>query len=223
MSSSAGRLILNEILNSDYRDLHERIDSNAGAVKEVGVCGESPAHIAIYKNDSQMLKILLDAGASPNMANDFGDALTHAATRLGYFPLLELLYGTGRCEFTLKNNGGMTAYDIAVSLVQESDLAVTKLFADYTASSADEEGTRTRVVEGRKRCKALLAEKMEGDRREKVEEMVESTLADMKSRRRTMMALRGVGGHKYTSYYAGVCVCVCVCVCVFVCVCVCVD
>ncbi|KAJ1401201.1 hypothetical protein B484DRAFT_458038 [Ochromonadaceae sp. CCMP2298] len=204
MSSSAGRLILNEILNSDYRDLHERIDSNPGAVEEVGVCGESPSHIAIYKNDLQMLRILLDAGANPNMANDEGDALTHAAARLGYLPLLELLYETKRCKLTAKNNLGQTALDVARSQVQEADLAVTKLFATYTSATVDEEGTRLRVVEGRRGCAALLAQKMEIDRAEKVHNMVESTMVDMKSRRRTMMAVRGAGGHKYTTFYADI-------------------
>ena len=35
----------------------------------IGHTGESPAHIAIYKNDEEMLKTLIAGGADPNFKN----------------------------------------------------------------------------------------------------------------------------------------------------------
>ena len=105
-----GSKILNEILNSDYHDLAERIAENPTSINVLGNCGESPAHIAIYKNDIKMLKMLLDAGAKPNFINLNSDTLLHVATRLGSIESVKLLYETGKCNLELKNNENLTAF-----------------------------------------------------------------------------------------------------------------
>mmetsp|Transcript_19711 Transcript_19711/g.32944 ORF Transcript_19711/g.32944 Transcript_19711/m.32944 type:complete len:367 (+) Transcript_19711:42-1142(+) len=204
VKEAAGRMILNEILNSDYRDLQERIDRNPDATSSIGMCGESPAHIAIYKNDPHMLKMLLDAGTSPNLPNSAGNSLTHAAAQLGNIYCLKILYETHKCSLTNKNRLNQTALDISKSSVQESDLLVTKLFALYVAEAADEVETWNRIIEGRKECAAYLIEKMTFDRNQKVNSMVYDTLDDMKERRRKARIVRGVGGANYSSFYADI-------------------
>lgn len=201
MTAVAGRLILNEILNSDYRDLSERIEKNPDAISTVGVCGESPAHIAIYKNDAVMLKMLLDAGTSPNLVNSGGDSLVHVAARLGYIDLLRLLYDTKKCILILKNKINQTAVDIARSEVELSNLHVLKLFAEYKYGEPNEKEQLFAVRLGRKKCAEFLAEKMIYDREQKVRNMVQETLDVTNDRRNKARILRGVGGTKYTTFY----------------------
>lgn len=49
----------------------------------IGYCGESPGHIAIYKNDEKMLEVIIAAGADPSFKNSQGETLLHIATKLG--------------------------------------------------------------------------------------------------------------------------------------------
>lgn len=195
-------MILNEILNSDYRDLSERIDKHPDAVNTIGVCGESPAHIAIYKRDVKMLKMLLDAGTSPNIVNQAGDSLVHVTARLGFFECLQLLYETKRCELILKNKLNQTALDIAQSDVQKHSLHVLKLFAEYHYDEPSEAAQLEAAINGRRQCAAYLAEKMVLDREEKVRNMVQGTLDATNERRNKARILRGMGGAKFTSFYS---------------------
>jgi hypothetical protein len=202
MSVLAGRMILNEILNSDYRDLTERIDKNPAASSLLGICGESPAHIAIYKRDQKMLIMLLNAGTDPKLANNEGNTLVHVAAQLGYFELLQILYETGKCELILKNNEGQTALDIATSKPDKATLHVLKSFAEYRCGEPEEKEQLLTITEGRKQCATYLAEKMVYDREQKVRNMVQSTLDANNERRNKARILRGVGGSKYTSFYS---------------------
>jgi hypothetical protein len=202
MTAVAGRKILNEILNSDYRDLKERIENNPDAVNTIGTCGESPAHIAIYKNNIRMLRMLLEAGADPNIANGSGDTLFHSAARFGYIDHLRLLYETGKCTLLLKNKFLQTALDVANSELHDESLTAIKYFAEYKAAEADEAALHQAVVDGRKQCAAYLVVKMEHDRGHLVKKLVQSTLDTTNDRRNKARIIRGVGGYKNTAFYA---------------------
>jgi hypothetical protein len=202
MSAQAGRLILNEILNSDYRDLQERIDKHPEATGTLGVCGESPAHIAIYKRDPKMLMMLLKAGVNPNLVNFEGNTLVHVAAMLGYFECLQMLYETTKCLLILKNTEGQTALDVARSPADKAVLHVLKYFAEYRRGEPSEQEQLRSISHGRKLCADYLAEKMVYDREQKVRNMVQETLEANNSRRNKARILRGVGGTNYTSFYA---------------------
>jgi len=194
-------MVLNEILNADHRDLSERIDKHPESVSIVGVCGESPAHIAIYKRDTKMLKMLLDAGTSPNIVNQAGDSLVHVTARLGFFECLQLLYETKRCELILKNKLNQTALDIAQSDVQKHALHALKLFADYHFDEPSEVDQLQAIIDGRAKCAIYLSEKMLIDRENKVKNMVKETLDATRERRNKARIMRGMGGTKFTSFY----------------------
>lgn len=197
----SGRLILNDILNSDYRDLAERVEKNRDAINVVGICGESPAHIAIYKNDKEMVELLLSGGAHPNTQNSMGDTLFHIASRLGYFHLLELLYNTKMCNLMIRNKANQLAYDIARSSVERADVHSLKLYAEYQHGEADDAVTIEIMKAGRIQCAKFLQEKMVFDRQEQVRAMVQSTLEDTAERRRKATIVRGVGAKTCTSFY----------------------
>lgn len=204
MSILAGRKILNEILNSDYRDLQERIDNDNAAVSNLGMCGESPAHIAIYKSDSKMLRMLLDAGTEPNLRNSSGETLVHVAAKLGNYECIQMLYETKKCELLLENYNKETALDVANSMVERSCLHSLKLFAEYNSYEPNEKTQIKSIINGRKLCSIYLAEKMIFDREEKVRNMVQNTLNANNERRQKARIIRGISGNNYTSFYSDI-------------------
>lgn len=195
------RKILNEILNSDYRDLVERIDQSPEASNVLGMCGESPAHIAIYKDEPKMLSILLEAGANPNIRNSTGDSLLHVAARLGSLECVKLLYETQNCQLEVRNNHNETAVDIAKSAVCEEDLAVTKLYRTWVAKETDDNALMQSMAEGRKKCLAYLLHAIEHDRLGRVDKMVRGTTDNMLFRHHTSRIINGVCGESFTPFY----------------------
>ena len=83
--------MLNEVINSDHLAIEEQIALKA-ALNVLGTCGEAPLHISIYKRDTHMMKLLLEAGADIMFRNDNGDTALHVAARMGLSQVVELLY-----------------------------------------------------------------------------------------------------------------------------------
>lgn len=86
--SGAGSRILNEILGleNNYDGLSEKIilvTENNERIDEIGICGESPIHICLYKRDIKMLRILLSGKYDPNTVNSYGETIFHIAAKLG--------------------------------------------------------------------------------------------------------------------------------------------
>ena len=202
--NTAGRRILNEILNSDYRDLTEKIDQNPQASNELGMCGESPAHISIYKKEPQMLMILLASGTNPNLRNSKGDSLLHSSARLGMIDCIKMLYETGRCLLEVHNDHGQTALDISRCPVQESDLSVTKSFKTIKSGELEDEEKMRIIAEGRLLCADYLVKCIQHEREGKVQKMIRDTTEGMKMRHKLARTLRGVGERNHTAFYADI-------------------
>ena len=95
---------MNEILNSHYDELdHLMSEENLESLNTIGTCGETPAHISIYKSDVNMLKMVLAAGYDVNLKNTNGDTIFHVAAKLGDLKSLELIYATGMCDLVGDN------------------------------------------------------------------------------------------------------------------------
>lgn len=200
MQPSQGAKILNEALNADYDDLQERIDENRSAVNLLGICGESPVHISIYKNDIKMLKILLDSGADPNSCNSKGDTAFHVAARLGSLECLELLYDTKRCDLELRNGDFLTALDLASQAVVDADLFDTKLFASWSRTGEHFSDSLPYVSAGRKRCQQYLQRRVEEDRYDSVESIVQRNKDCNIDRNRAARIVRGISGRNQSLY-----------------------
>lgn len=187
-----GRKILNEVLNSDYKDLAERLeDTLDGSINLLGTCGESPAHIAIYKNDKRMLKMLLDAGSEPNFMNLHGDTLMHVAALLGSIEFVTLLYETGKCDLNIRNKDNLTALDIANKKISLADFYVTKLFSTYRSDVPLETDDIEVVKRKRKECSIYLSKMMAFDGIAKVESVLKHTLDNNINRNRARTIMRG--------------------------------
>ena len=100
MKNSTGNKILNQILGAGevhHKSLLEKIniskDSNHN-IDQIGICGESPIHICLYKKDFDMLSILLTGKYDPNSVNSFGETIFHVAAKLGILLMLEQFWIT---------------------------------------------------------------------------------------------------------------------------------
>lgn len=186
-----GKKILNEILNSDFRDLSESLEKHPEAVNILGDSGESPAHIAIYKNDMRMLQMLLDAGAEPNFCNQNNDTLVHVAARLGSLEIIKLLYETGKCNLELRNNDNLNALQIANGKLNDRDFFVTKLFRHYDASVPVETDDIHTMKARRRECSIYLSSKMAFDGIGHVERVLDNTVEYNTSRHKARSIIRG--------------------------------
>ena len=199
--------ILNSILHSDYDDLEELIDKYPQLIGRIGICGESPCHIAIYKSDMRLLSMLLSIGdVDPNIINQNGNTLVHLAALLGLYEFVELLYGTKKCNLRSRNKLHQTPYDISKCAVDDSIIFVCRLFAEYKYHhDSNEQRTQSMLVDiatGRKRIAVYLHEKMKLDHDSLVSGILSSSVRNMTTRHNRSRIIRGLNaGENYATYY----------------------
>lgn len=136
--------IIAEVLDENHDEMLKILDSipkefRSQIINTNGVCGETPAHIAIYKDDEYMLQILLDYGAHPHAQNltKAGDTLLHTATKLGKLGFLTMLYETHLCDMQIRNKESLTLLDVARQNFDPfKDLFALRLFKNYIAFHA---------------------------------------------------------------------------------------
>ena len=67
---------------------------------------------AVFKKDIELVKLLLDNNADPNIADANGTTAMHYATMFQNYDVISLLINAG-ADFTLKDNNGKTPIDFA--------------------------------------------------------------------------------------------------------------
>jgi Ankyrin repeats (many copies) len=189
--------ILNEVLNNDLEALDERLHADPHTVDSIGHCGESALHIAIYKHNMAMIKLLINFGADPNVRNtQRGDTAVMTAARMGLFAALELMYETGRCDLFLRNADDRTALDIALDVPRDHELQLTRLYG-YWDGRSDLESVRVPMERGRKDCASYLKDKMDYDAWHRRRILVEEATAAHERHLISRRILRGDGfGHQ---------------------------
>jgi len=175
--------ILNEVINSDHKLLRQRLDEQKireeeleehnkffkidtkieKGVDRIGVLGRNALHIAAYKRDPIMTKLLLEYNADPNIKDIVnGDTAMHIAARLGSIEVAKVLYKSGKCFLDLRNIDGKIAYDIAIEPVKDYELDLTRLFQEWEGTvTLDDE--RVNLTQGRQQCAIFLSDKLAED------------------------------------------------------------
>jgi hypothetical protein len=195
-SGDIERLIVGECLNENYPGLKSLINDTIqirhtmiSSVNFNGHSGESPAHIAIYKNDETMLKIIISGGVNPNFKNTAGETLIHTASKLGRFSLLVLLYETGLCNLDSKDDVyGFTPLEMLQSIPYNEDVVVaSRLYKNWALNDPFNEIETECIIDGRRQCEEYLIEKVRYDHEMKVirltREAIDWTLEREKHRR----------------------------------------
>ena len=192
---------LNEVLNGDYVHLTQLLEEGY-PVDVLGVRGDGPLHIAVYRHDARMLQLLLDhiPRADINFQNVQGNTALHIAALMGLPDVLELLYSYSteqeRFELLLeiKNKQGQTALDIANTPVVDTELDLTRLYAGVLEDKvASLDAVREPMILGRTKCADFLRWHMQQGRENKIKNSV-GVLVDCNiARRKTNAILRGGG------------------------------
>ena len=103
--------------NRDLSDILERMansnefhgDQPIG-VNEQGILGNTPLHIAAVSGDVRVGKLLLDAGADPNVHGEYGNTPLHEAVGQKHYEFVKLLLEHGASK-ALQNEDGLTPVD----------------------------------------------------------------------------------------------------------------
>lgn len=193
MSASVKSKLVKEILNSDVNALCEILDANPNIVNFNSQCGESPLNIAIYKNNLNMVNVLLRSLADPNQQNVNGDTAFHIAARIGNFALLRVLYETGICRLPIKNNLQQTALDISLLPPLMSSIHDLQLFRGWSSNDNDDDDFH-HLCEGRKLCAEYLKEKSAYDVGCQEDSALEELIVRNAKRQHDINMIRFTGG-----------------------------
>lgn len=195
------RKILNSILNSNYDALDHLINEKyKDALNIIGTCGETPAHISIYKHDPIMLETVLKSGFDVNLKNAKGETVLHVAAMLGDLKSLHLIYETGLSDLHLTNNDGFNALNIAGSAFREEDLKVLKLFNNWSVQEDTDDKQIKEIVSGRVQCHTFLKKKLHVDYIARNNRVVQQTTNTSQQRHIKSRIIRGVGGTREYEY-----------------------
>ena len=76
-------------------------------------CFQTPLHLAVIVERADLIKLLLDAGAVPDLRDRHGQTSVHAATAAGKLKCLKALvtYATPTPDLNAKNYEGQIYYD----------------------------------------------------------------------------------------------------------------
>ncbi|KAH7887636.1 ankyrin repeat-containing domain protein [Phlebopus sp. FC_14] len=83
--------------------------------------GKTALHLAALKGNEELVRMLCDAGADFDLADNKGNTSLHYASSWGHIPIVQLLIERG-CQFAARNNDGFTASDYAYSFSTKETL-----------------------------------------------------------------------------------------------------
>lgn len=101
--------ILQEMEKGEYPDL---LEIKLSDVNARGVLGDTPLHLAATWGDTKIGRVLLEAGANPNLLGEYDNTPLHNAVRGGKYDFVKLLLEHGASK-DVRNEDGFTAVDYA--------------------------------------------------------------------------------------------------------------
>lgn len=102
-------------------DLPGFLGINLSGVNDRDPVGDTPLHVAAVWGDVKVGKLLLEAGADPNVHGEYGYTPLHEAALRGNADFVKLLLANGASK-ELRNEDGQTPMD----LVEQSENAPLK-------------------------------------------------------------------------------------------------
>jgi ankyrin repeat protein len=93
-------------------DLPDFLGIKLSSVHDRGTLGDTPLHVAATWGDVKVGKLLLDAGADPNVHGEYGNTPLHEAVGEKNCEFVKLLLTHGASK-ELHNEDGLTPVDLA--------------------------------------------------------------------------------------------------------------
>jgi hypothetical protein len=93
-------------------------ETNIPYIDNCGHCGETAGHVAIYKNNREILRIIIWAGMNPNATNCDGESVVFSAAKLGRISLLKALYETQKCDLRFRCYFGQPLSDLNIEKIK---------------------------------------------------------------------------------------------------------
>jgi len=165
-----------------------------------GICGETAAHISVYKGDLNLVDIILKHGFDPNTKNMKDETILQSAVRLGDIDIVRLIYATKKCDLDVKNRDGMTAYDLTQVNIEERELFELRVFRNWDRNDGKDLSI-SKVLAGRKNCEIFLKDKLEIDRLAKTNQIMDDTITYNSNRTKCSRIIKGINADQnYRSY-----------------------
>lgn len=169
-------------------------------IEYMGICGETAAHISVYKSDLTLVDMILRNGFHPNTKNHVGDTIMHTAAKVGDLAIMKRIYETNKCDLDIQNNDGASSLDICNRTIQEKDIFELRVFRNWRRDDFGDI-TTTSIMHGRKKCAQFLSEKVQIDRLNKTKQIMGDTIAYNNRRLVASRAIRGISSERnYRSY-----------------------
>lgn len=106
------KIIKLEQLLNEYQELPEYQGIILQSVNQLGGFNSPPLHIAIYRENLDEVRTLLEAKADPNIAGEYGQRSLQVAVKCRNIEIIEhLLHAGAQCD--LKDENGMDAWNYA--------------------------------------------------------------------------------------------------------------
>lgn len=93
-------------------DLPTFLGIKLNSVRDRGTLGDTPLHVAAIWGDVGVGRLLLDAGADPNVQGEYGNTPLHEAVEQQQYEFVKLLLARGASK-RVQNDDGLTPGDLA--------------------------------------------------------------------------------------------------------------
>lgn len=77
--------------------------------------GETPLFVAAFHGSASCVRVLLEANANANLTNMATESPLYMAAYRGHRDIVLALLKSGKCDYNLTSEDGLTAFDVAIS------------------------------------------------------------------------------------------------------------
>ncbi len=121
---------LPDLVNAGERDAAVELISNGTDVNQLSVDGTTALHWAVYRKDLELVEMLLDEDADPNIRNDYGATPMTVASEHGDYAIMKALVDAGG-DIESPNGEGQT---LLMAVARTGHVDTAKLLLDKGAN-----------------------------------------------------------------------------------------
>jgi ankyrin repeat protein len=135
---------LPDLVNAGERDAALELISDGTDVNQRSIDGTTALHWAVYREDIELVEMLLDEGADPDISNDYGATPMTVASVHGNYPIMKALVDAGG-DIESPNSEGQTLL-MAVARTGNTDTARLLLDKGADVNAKESWGGQTALM-----------------------------------------------------------------------------